>query len=216
MPMAVNLAGRRFGRWTVIELAETVNRTRRWSCRCDCGSVRIVHGQSLVSGRSQSCGCLHRELLRTMMTERIKHGHARDGQMSPEYVTWQRMIQRCTDANSNRFASYGGRGITVCDRWRHSFENFLEDMGPRPGPDYSLDRVGDANVYGPDTCRWSTEVEQQNNRRDNRTIEHDGIVRTVREWERALGIRSGTLWARLNRGWPVERALATPVRGMEV
>jgi hypothetical protein len=111
------------------------------------------------------------------------------------------------------FARYGGRGITVCDRWRHSFENFLADMGMKPSPRHSLDRKENDGNYEPSNCRWALPRDQCNNRNNNTNIEFRGITRTVTEWARELGMHDTTLFMRLYKSkWTVERALTTPVR----
>ncbi len=142
----------------------------------------------------------------------LKHGNCCNRKPSPEYVVWAGMIQRCTDPACKSYPRYGGRGITVCARWRHSFENFLADMGPRPGPAYSIDRIENDGNYEPGNCRWATEEEQRRNTRRNRFIEFNGVQKTMTEWERSLGMRRGTLQARLDQHrWPLELAITTPV-----
>ena len=113
-------AGSRFGRWTALETSiGTV------PCRCDCGTEKRVNVSNLRGGKSQSCGCLHREITAARSTT---HGQGR----TTEYEIWKSIIQRCTNPRNQRYQDYGGRGITICDRWRASFEAFYADMGPRP------------------------------------------------------------------------------------
>jgi hypothetical protein len=121
------------------------------------------------------------------------------------------MINRCTNVNNEAYNDYGGRGITVCDRWLNSFEAFYEDMGPRPSPNHSIDREENDLGYYKDNCRWATRVEQNNNRRDNVYYEHNGITKTISEWASEYGIEYRKLYRRLIRDkWDFERAINTP------
>jgi hypothetical protein len=121
------------------------------------------------------------------------------------------MIRRCTNPDSTGYARYGGRGITVCDRWRESFANFLADMGPKPTPRHTIDRINNDGNYEPGNCRWATGKEQCRNTRRNRYIEHDGRRMTQVEWCEETGMIKATLCCRLKSGWSVAAALTTPV-----
>ena len=129
---------------------------------------------------------------------------------SPEYHAWYGMIRRCYTPHYRQFVNYGGRGITVCDRWKTSFMAFLKDIGRRPSPDHSLDRINNDGNYEPGNCRWATNVEQCNNMRRNVRFTFDGVTKTLRQWSRTTGISSGSLEARIKLGWDVERMLTTP------
>jgi hypothetical protein len=157
-----DLTGQRFGRWMVLEISgRTSGQDLKWTCRCDCGTTRAVFGAGLVNGCSRSCGCLARELAETRST---KHG----GYGTLEFTTWQQMKTRCLNPRHHAYADYGGRGITVCERWRVSFADFLADMGPRPSALHSIDRINNDGNYEPGNCRWATRSEQRRNQRPRR------------------------------------------------
>jgi hypothetical protein len=130
---------------------------------------------------------------------------------TPEYGSWHAMIGRCTKPDNDCFEYYGGRGITVCDRWLTSFENFLTDMGPKPSLHHTIERIDNNKGYEPGNCKWATLSEQARNRRDNVLLEHDEKVQCLAAWADDLGIKQTTLRMRLKRGWSAERILTTPV-----
>lgn len=148
---------------------------------------------------------------------RIKHGMAigEHGNRHPLYAIWARMIRRCENPREAHYACYGGRGIRVCERWRKNVAAFLEDMGPRPSPAHSLDRIDVNGHYEPGNCRWATMREQQRNRRSNRMLTFRGETRCIVEWAELAGISATMLSSRLNRGWDPERALVEPRRLMK-
>jgi hypothetical protein len=198
-------AGTVFGRWTVIG-PERPRSIRSYLCRCDCGNTGTVRKEKLLNGTSRSCGCLQREQL---TTHGLTAGAVR--QQSREYWIWNSMVQRCTNSKSVGYSNYGGRGITVCDRWR-SFENFFADMGPRPTALHSIERRDNDKGYAPDNCHWATRQEQNRNRRNTRWITANGETRCLAQWARSLGCTNGTILARIKLGWPEDRAVTTPVR----
>lgn len=162
--MKEDLKGGKFGRLTVISFNHKDDNYRNyWTCICDCGEKRIVQDSALKNGKSESCGCLSREVATKTMSDTFKtHGLSK----TPTYHTWKRMRQRCSNRSNKKYYRYGGRGITVCKRW-NKYENFLEDMGERPGDDLSLDRIDNDGNYEPSNCRWATQKVQQNNRGNN-------------------------------------------------
>jgi len=165
-----------------------------WLCSCDCGALVNVALSRLANGETASCGCL-RKILAT------KHGHA----STPEYHTWADMLQRCLNPKVLGYSRYGGRGITVCDRWL-SFKNFLADMGPRPYK-LTIERKNNDGNYEPGNCRWATRKEQQNNMRTNVRLTYQGKTQNLSQWAIELGINRVTLNMRLLKGWSVEKAL---------
>lgn len=208
-----DLTGQRFGRLVAESEAERKGRGRRWVCRCDCGRTATSPQRNLTSGKTKSCGCLHRERAgdqaKKMGTANRRHGLSG----MPEHNALHAMWQRCTNPNSPNYPHYGGRGIGVCDRWQ-SFEAFLADMGPRPGRGYSLDRIDPEQGYEPENCRWADDRTQQRNRREHRMVTYKGEAKCVGEWAEEVGLTVSQLWTRLFlHGWSVERAMTAPLRG---
>lgn len=142
------------------------------------------------------------------MTGKPTHGLS----YRPEYRAWQTMRLRCLDPKHPAFAAYGGRGITICDRWRDSPQNFIDDMGPKPSPKHEIDRVENDRGYEPSNCRWATREVNCRNRRSNRLLTFEGEMLTLVEWCERRGLPRDTVRKRLDGGWPVEKALSTPVR----
>lgn len=121
------------------------------------------------------------------------------------------MIARCERPEVQSYKFYGARGIKVCPRWRASYAHFLEDMGRRPSPKHSIDRIDPNGDYAPDNCRWATNSEQSRNKRNNRRLTIDGQSLTLIEWSERAGIRMGTLHRRLKLGWSERDAVMVPV-----
>ncbi len=190
-----DFTGEKFGGWKVVGFGGKDRYDKAmWICQCSCGTERKILGTTLRIGRSRHC----------RKCANVRHGHARRSLRSAEHKVWSDMRVRCRN-DSN----YAGRGISVDPRWS-SFETFLSDMGPRPNAEFTIERIDNEKGYGPDNCKWATRLEQSNNRRTNRKITFGGRTLTLTEWAKEIGIYSSSLAKRLDKGWPLAKALEEP------
>lgn len=161
-----DLTGETFGALTVLYLySRDYQGATEWVCRCTCGTEKRITRSNLISGNTKSCGCIRKPTFRLdpkiKKVKQPQHGM----RQTSEYNSWHRMLQRCNNTNYTKYVNYGGRGITVCPEW-HDFRAFFFDMGFKPGPEYSLDRVDNDGNYCKENCRWATKAEQQGNKRE--------------------------------------------------
>lgn len=193
----------------IARVADVVPRNTKWVCECDCGNTVEVLSCNLLGGKTKSCGCRRFPSRKGKYT---KHGRAR----TAEYKIWNGIKQRCLNPNQTGYEHYGGRGITVCDRWASpdGFAAFFEDMGPRPSPELTVERRDNNGPYSPENCYWGTESEQGRNKRNNRLITFNGETLCMAAWAERNGLSLGALKQRLRAGWDVGRALTTPVRAV--
>jgi hypothetical protein len=200
MRKTLDVIGKKFNRLFVLSEAPRIRFDKRaFYCLCDCGNKTIVNGSNLVNGHIKSCGCLRVDVLKSAYT---KHGNATAGNKTPTYISWKNMRQRCLNPRHPQYPNYGGRGISVCERWINSFENFLSDMGERP-PDLSIDRYPDNNGnYEPSNCRWGTDEQQAGNTRTNRWLEYNGERMILNAWARKWGVSDNTVRDHLRKGKP--------------
>lgn len=191
MSARVQMEGRVIGLWTVLSPAGMTRDGKfLWLARCQCGTETVVRGLHLRNGHSRSCGCLRKE------GYAFKHGMSE----SREYWIYQKMMDRCTRPSMQpTFSHYGGRGISVCQRWMDSFEAFFSDMGSCP-PGLSLDRINNDGNYEPNNCRWATRIMQARNKTTTRWITVDGVTASLAEWAEKSGLSRSTIGMRLHKG----------------
>ncbi len=170
-------------------------RRQLWLCECSCGKTATVQAQLLKSGRTKSCG----HLRKTVSAAKIKHGASRSSGRTSEYSTWKAMKARCYNVKNKRYANYGGRGITVCDKWLNSFTDFLRDVGYRPGKEYTLDRINNNGHYEPGNVRWATQTQQQRNRAVARQLTINGVTKPLAEWAEEYDIPPAIVRQRIDR-----------------
>lgn len=198
MPRSIDLTGRRFGRLVAVARQRESNRTK-YLCECDCGNNTKVFHDNLITGHTQSCGCLSKETHTkyknfNLRLYKIHHG----------------MVNRCSNPLNQAYVYYGGRGISVIDEWL-DFDSFY-NWAVRNGysDNLTIDRIDTNGNYSPTNCKWSTKAEQNRNKRDTRNITYRAITKCVTDWAKELNISPTALTYRLNKGWGVERTLTTP------
>jgi hypothetical protein len=201
----LDLVGLRYGNWTVLAEAgrcppgsKNPKGQRRLLCVCDCGVQKDVAYGPLTRGDSKSCGCLRRYVSSTINKT---HGKTK----TPEYRIWAGIKTRCFNQADSTYLRYGARGISMCRRWAESFDAFFADMGPRPDPALSIERLDNDGDYEPGNCVWASDLEQANNRRSTVRYPFNGEMKTAREIATATGLGFEFLRHRLQRGMPVER-----------
>jgi hypothetical protein len=194
-----DLAGKTFALLTAVsDCGSNKFGKRLWLCKCMCGTEVTVVGAHLVSGNTTSCGC---------QNHKPTHG----GSYDAEYRVWHLMRQRCHNPNNTNYRSYGARGITVCERWRYSFQAFIDDMGRRPGRGFQIDRIDNDRGYEPSNCRWATRKQNTRNMRKTIWATIDGDTRSLPEWCEIRRLKYSVIKGRVVRGWTPERAILQPV-----
>lgn len=192
------LVGNRFGKLTILALI--IGKRPAFDCQCDCGNKKLVRVESIVGNITVSCGCFRREKSKT---------HGMEGTRT--YNSWQAMLERCYRQKHPHYHRYGGRGIFVCDQWRHSFENFFADMGKRPDGK-TLDRINNDLGYSKENCEWADRFQQATNRSNTRFIIFNGETKSMSEWSRMTGLNITTIKSRLDNGWSAELTLTSKAR----
>lgn len=205
-----DLSGKRFGKLVALErVADHVSaggaKKVRWKCRCDCGNITYVSSGNLKGGHVLSCGC---EGSRNIIGKRsTTHGMTQ----TRLHSIWAGMKRRCYNPHEAKYPDYGGRGIKMCPEWKESFETFYEwSLSHGYERNLSIDRIDVNGDYSPDNCRWATEIEQSNNRRDNLRITYNGKTQTLAQWCQEFGVPYYFFYNRLRRGWSVERTFTEP------
>jgi len=198
--------GNRFFRLTVKSVFKKDNGYRYFSCVCECGKTKDILAKNIIRGKTKSCGCYQKE----RASEAAKT-HGEGANKTKEYRIWTHIKTRCFNNKSPKFISYGGRGITMCDRWRYSYVNFLEDMGRCPANKDSIDRIDNNGNYEPKNCRWADLYEQGCNMRSNVVIEYNGESKIIAEWARITGISESVLQYRVKMDWGADKIIETPI-----
>lgn len=212
-----DLIGQQFTRLTIVEFAFTKKRKRYWKCLCVCGNITYNCTATLRGGESKSCGCWRDDILRARerpkkpkLPKPPKPPKPRAYYYLPEYKTWGSMRARCLNPKHSQYKDYGGRGITIIPEW-YSFAAFYADMGPRPSPQHSIDRINNDLGYSPENCRWATRKEQARNKRNTILLTYRGETMTIPDWAQTLGIKAKIIRNRMRYGWSVERILSESV-----
>lgn len=206
-----NLVGKKFGKLTVLELISKSPRIIKgkqlgykyiYRCQCDCGKIVNISKQCLLKG-TKSCGCLRVEKAKNNKTHGLRNTRL--------YHTWCLMKQRCYNPNSNRYNTYGGKGIKICDEWLHDFKSFYDWALLNDYKDnLTIDRINNNGNYEPNNCHWVDYKTQANNRRTNRKITYKGRTENIIKWAELKGLDYSALLWRLNNNWGIEKALNTP------
>lgn len=198
-----DLTDQKFGRLIVIKRAKNKKGRTAWLCQCECGKKAVVLSHSLISGNTQSCGCLNREIS-AIINKQQKTTHGKTH--TKLYDVWRGIKARCFNKNNHAYKDYGGRGITVCDEWKNDFVAF-ETWANANGysKELSIDRINVNGNYCPENCRWATMKEQNLNTRRCHYIVFRGEKKALIEWAKEFGISRETIAFRLNAGWPLEK-----------
>lgn len=208
MRKGIDITGQRFGRLVALEWVQSDKPGAYWKFKCDCGTAKVIKGQSVREGIVVSCGCRQKETLNAGRYVHGFYGH-------PLFATWRGIVSRCTNRNDKDWPSYGGRGISVCDDWLASPEVFFKDMGEKPRR-ATLDRIDVNGNYEKGNCRWATPLVQGSNKRNNSYFVINGQTLHFAEICRQYNLPESTLSNRLKAGLPIERAVSKPRRGYKL
>jgi len=202
----IDITGRRFGRMVALKVDHVkqykprnrIYNVEYWLCKCDCGKQKIVTKNTLLVGKTLSCGCYNKD-------KQTKHGKSK----TRLYNIWSHILDRCENQNSKEYRIYGGRGIKVCEEW-HDLDVFFEwALANGYDDNLTIDRINVNGNYKPSNCRWATRKTQNNNTRRNHVIEYNGERKTLAQWSEILGIDYKVLTYRIHHGWSTEKAFTT-------
>lgn len=197
-----DLTGKRFSRLLVIKRDKIIKGQKpKWICQCDCGEIRSVFSNCLVKGTTRSCGCLLREI------SRARRQFEKPVNEMTEYRSWQAMKKRVNNPSHPAYQKYGGRGIIIDDKWNESFNDFYNDMGPKPSPEYSIERIDNNGNYCKENCKWGTKEEQSANRSTSLFYVVDGEKITLSKIARKYGINYKRLYWYVKNGLSLEEAI---------
>lgn len=212
-------SGMVIGRLT-LQVRTRAARRVKWTCLCSCGEVTTAQQSDIASGKTRSCGCLRNE---TVRFRRLKHGATGPDRPRPEYTSLRHAIGRCHNKKNAKYSLYGGRGIYVCAGWRTDFDTFYCDLGPKPTPSHTIDRIDNDGSYtcghctdciargAPLNCKWSTKREQGNNTRRTKLLTVGGVTKPLTEWCEERGLPASSVRRRLALGWSDSAAITVPV-----
>ena len=195
-----------------------------WKCKCECGKECVANSMLMRAKKKRSCGCLYQQMLadgRKKLLEK-QRTHGKSG--TREHHIWLNIIYRCESESCGQYFRYGGRGIRICQGWRHSFETFINDLGYPPSKKHTVERKDNDGNYSCGKCKeciqnkwqanceWNTRKAQANNRRSNKVFEYKGQKRNVTQLAEEFGIDRQLIFDRLRRGWSIADAIERPVR----
>lgn len=196
----IDITNQKFGRLTALSRIEG----SKWKCKCECGNIVYVRTNSLIQGRTLSCGCYHKDKVKEINT---RH----DLSDSRIYRIWQNMKRRCYNSNYKYYSYYGKKGVTMCDEWKNNFESFYEwSMSAGYSDKLTIDRINSNGNYEPDNCRWITRKEQQNNISSNLNFTINGETKTLAQWCEIYKAPHERTRYRVKNGWDILSALTTP------
>ncbi len=197
MTKLIDLTGQKFKSLLVVDRAlDKDNKITKWNCICDCGHKNIITSNNLINGKRNQCKFCNK---RPEKTFGLSGNYL--------YMAWSSIKQRCFNVKDKRYASYGGRGISMCQEWFYDFHKFASHIGERPSSDHSIERIDNHGNYEPGNVKWATAYEQNSNKRTNAIMTFNGEALTMAQWSRKLGIKFNTLNERIKRGWSTERTL---------
>lgn len=200
--LVARLDGQRFGLLKVIGRAPNAGGYAMWNCRCDCGVEIIAGGNKLRQGRKNKCASsAHKAQRPVPLTTMYKS----------EYQSWINMRERCNNPKHGKYYLYGGRGITVCERWQTSFRDFMLDMGRKSDPKFTIERKDVNGNYEPKNCKWISRAEQGRNMRHSVFVTYKGRKMLLMDLTAELGLSRNIVYQRLKMGWPLDLALFAPV-----
>lgn len=209
----IDLTGQRFGSLLVVSRAANyIDGSAQWNCRCDCGAMRVIRGSQLRRGERKSCGCVMKTVGPKNLLGYLQKRKEESGIISQRlYRIWKNMCGRCNDPNKDHYSDYGGRGISVSPEWLDfkCFQSWALGSGYKEC--LTLDRINVNGNYEPKNCRWQTQKQQCNNKRNNIVIEWSGRQLTLKELAETTGLKYSTLYWRVSHGWSIERAVMEPV-----
>lgn len=202
-PRFVDLTGKHFDKWKVLERAPDKGKNRYWLCECECGTIKIVGGRHLVSGASKSCGCSF-----PVGENAVNFKHGDRASRNRLYKIWCEMKARCLSQNNSNYKRYGSRGISICEEWLHDYTAFKAwALSHGYADNLTIERMDNDGNYCPENCKWATPKEQANNRRTTRKFEYQGVVLSIKGHCERLNLNRHTVSTRLSRDWTFEEAI---------